>query len=192
MYVRVKGFQIFKDRHGKERCYHRATKTAIDVERFPLGSVEFFAECQHITTLATKADVTKPGTLGLLIDKYRAHNAFQDLAPRTKSDYQKVLGYLHAIGDTPLARCDPPLVVRIRGKTGKAKGVKFGNYVKTVLSIIFGWGLEPGYTQSNPAFRIKRLKSPKGESEANPHGVMRSARPSSRCCPLGSWDRLLS
>ena len=24
-YVRVSGFKIFKDRHGKQRCYHRKT-----------------------------------------------------------------------------------------------------------------------------------------------------------------------
>lgn len=38
---RVKGFQIFKDRHGKERCYHRATRTAIDLEITPIGSAGF-------------------------------------------------------------------------------------------------------------------------------------------------------
>jgi len=167
MYVRVKGFQIFKDRHGKVRCYHRATRTPIDMERLPVGSAEFFAECQRITALATKADVTKPGTLGLLIDKYRSHGAFQDLAPRTKSDYQRVFDYLKPIRDTPIARFDPPLIVQIRDKAGQAKGVKFGNYVKTVLSIIFGWGLERGYAKSNPAFRLKKLKGPKAESEAN-------------------------
>jgi hypothetical protein len=26
-HVRVKGFKIFKDRHGRMRCYHRATGT---------------------------------------------------------------------------------------------------------------------------------------------------------------------
>ena len=141
MYVRVKGFQIFKDRHGKERCYHRVTKTPIDLQRFSIGSAEFFAECQRITALGTKADVTKPGTLGLLIDKYREHNAFEELAPRTKSDYQKVFDYLQEIRDSPLAGFDPPLIVQIRDMAAKRKGVKFGNYVKTVFSIIFGWGL---------------------------------------------------
>jgi hypothetical protein len=31
--VRIKGFQIFKDRHGRPRCYHRKTRTAVDLEK---------------------------------------------------------------------------------------------------------------------------------------------------------------
>jgi hypothetical protein len=40
-FVRVKGFKIFKDRHGKRRCYHRQTGAAVDLQRFPFGSLEF-------------------------------------------------------------------------------------------------------------------------------------------------------
>jgi hypothetical protein len=28
--VRVKGFKIFFDHHGRQRCYHRKTRTPID------------------------------------------------------------------------------------------------------------------------------------------------------------------
>ena len=41
--IRVKGFQIFRDRHGRLRCYHRRTHTAIDLNKAPIGSAEFFA-----------------------------------------------------------------------------------------------------------------------------------------------------
>jgi hypothetical protein len=91
--VRVKGFQIFKDRHGKPRCYHRRTGTPIDLERAPLGSAEFLAECARVTALTARA-TPKAGTLGQLILEYRASPAFQDLAPRTRSDYDKVFNYL--------------------------------------------------------------------------------------------------
>jgi DNA repair exonuclease SbcCD ATPase subunit len=50
-YVRVKGFQIFRDRHGKQRCYHRKTRAAIDLEKYPIGSAEFLAECTRISAL---------------------------------------------------------------------------------------------------------------------------------------------
>lgn len=36
-YIRVKGFQIFTDRHGKSRCYHRVTRHKIDLNKAPLG-----------------------------------------------------------------------------------------------------------------------------------------------------------
>jgi len=48
--VRVKGFKIFKDRHGRERCYHRKTGERIDLTKAPMG--EFLAECARISALA--------------------------------------------------------------------------------------------------------------------------------------------
>lgn len=72
-YVRVKGFKIFRDRHGKPRCYHRASGAAVDLEKHPIGSAGFIAECTKITALSDKGADAKPGTLGLLIKRYRAH-----------------------------------------------------------------------------------------------------------------------
>jgi hypothetical protein len=59
--VRVKGFQVFANRHGKMRCYHRKTKTPIDLAKAPLGSPEFFAECARIAELAHMVRPAKPG-----------------------------------------------------------------------------------------------------------------------------------
>ena len=109
----------------------------------------------------------KPGTLGLLICAYRKSPALQDLAPQTRYDYQKMFDYLRPIADTPLVRFDRPLVVRIRDKAAASKGRRFGNYVKAVLSIIFGWGRERGFLVDNPASGIKELRRPKGAPEAN-------------------------
>ena len=100
--IRVKGFKIFFDRHGKLRCYHRATKIAVDLEKAPLGSAHFFAECARIAALTTAMGAPKPGTLGLLISEYRANTAFTDLEPRTRQDYQRVLDYLKPIDRTAL------------------------------------------------------------------------------------------
>lgn len=50
--VRVKGFKIFKDRHGKQRCYHRETGHKVDLTHAPIGSAEFFAECETIRAIA--------------------------------------------------------------------------------------------------------------------------------------------
>jgi hypothetical protein len=119
-YVRVKCFKIFKDRHGKTRCYHRASSTAIDLDRFPFGSLLFLAECERIRSLGEKSEAAKPGTLGLLIEKYRAHPAFTDLQPRTRSDYQKCFDYLQSIEDTPLTKFTSSLVVRRQASPGSA------------------------------------------------------------------------
>jgi hypothetical protein len=150
--VRVKGFQIFKDRHGRLRCYHRKSRVSVDLAKAPIGSADFLAECAKIAALAdAKAAKEKPGTLGLLICDYRKSPVFQDLAPRTRGDYQTHFDYLRPIADTPLVRFDRPLVVRIRDKAEASKGRRFGNYLKATLSVIFGWGRERGYLADNPA-----------------------------------------
>jgi integrase len=164
--VKLRGYKVFKDRHGKWRAYHRKTGTPVDLTKTPLGSAEFFAECAKIEAKA-KTVKEKPGTLGLLICEYRAAPAFQELAPQTQSDYQKILDYLRPIADTPLVRFNRPLVVLIRDKAAASKGRRFGNYVKAVLSIIFGWGSERGYLADNPASGIKDLRRPKGAPRAN-------------------------
>ena len=57
--VRVKGFQIFKDRHGRLRCYHRKTGTAIDLNKAPLERADFMTE-----TLGRPARVVNMVELG--------------------------------------------------------------------------------------------------------------------------------
>jgi integrase len=163
--VRVKGFKIFDDRHGRRRCYHRKTGIAIDMVRYPEGSAEFLAECARIGAISN-ATTPKPGTLGLLVEAYRGHASFLDLAPRTRSDYQTVFDYLKPIADTPLIKFDKPLVVRIRDKA-TTKGRRQANYVKTVLSLLFAWGCERGFLATNPAAGIKSIRRKKGLPDAN-------------------------
>ena len=165
--IRVKGFKIFPDRHGHLRCYHRATGVAVDLKKAPLGSAEFLAACAKIAAHAARNAKTAPGTLGLLICDYRKSPVFQDLAPRTRADYQTHFDYLRPIADTPLSCFDRPLVVRIRDKAAAAKGRRFGNYLKATLSVIFGWGAERGLIADNPASGIKAIRRRKGAPEAN-------------------------
>jgi integrase len=166
-YIKVRGFKIFTDRLGKPRCYHRASGLAIDLAKFPRGSSEFLAECARIEGLRGRGHDAKPGTLGLLIERYRGHRAFLDLAPRTRSDYHRCLDYLKPLHDTPLARFNAPLVVKIRDKAADQLGRRWGNYVKTVLSVIFAWGHERGFMAANPAFRIKSTPKPRNAIGAN-------------------------
>jgi hypothetical protein len=158
--VRVKGFQIFADRRGKMRCYHRTTRTPVDLEKAPLGSAEFFAECARVAELTKMAGPPKPGMLGLLVAEYRASQSFMDLAARTRADYQRCLDYLRPIADTPLVRFDRGLVVRIRDKAAVKHGRRFANYVKAVLSILFAWGAERDYVKANPAEAEEGLEPP--------------------------------
>lgn len=166
---RPKGFQIFQDKKPphKWRCYHRATGAAIDLDRFPLYTLEFYGECFRIAELNKKAADAKPGSLGMLIKQYRASRQFLDLSPRTQTDYQKCFDYLRKIEDTPLISFTSSLIVRIRDKAGDTKGRRFGNYIRSVLSLLFAWGRERGFMKDNPAASIKGIRKPKGAPEAN-------------------------
>jgi integrase-like protein len=166
--VRVKGFKIFASRHknGVVYVYHRHTNTPIDLKKHPLGTAGFFAECARITELCKVMAPAKPGTLGILIEGYKGHRAFTDLAPHTRRDYQRIFDYLKPIKDTPLVRFDPPLVVGIRDRAGE-RGRRFANYVKSVLSILFAWGVERGLLPINPAAGVKNIRRPKGQADAN-------------------------
>jgi hypothetical protein len=175
--IRVKGFQIFADRHGKIRCYHRATRIAVDLTKIPIGSVEFVAECARIADLTKISGPPKPGTLGLLIAEYRASPCFLDLAPRTQADYQRCLDYLKPIADTALARFDSALIVRIRDKAVTKHGRRFANYVKAVLSIVFNWGADRGYIASNPAQKVKNVPARGEPRPLTVPGPTRSATP---------------
>jgi integrase len=166
-YVRMKGFQIFRDRHGKLRCYHRKSRAAVDLHKYPIGSAGFLAECARIAGLLTTADGSRPGTLGALILAYRSSPAFRDLALRTRRDYQRCFDYLHPIADTPLVRFDRPLIVRIRDKAAEKHQRRFANYVRAVLSILFTWGLERGYIENNPAQGVRDIRRPRGTPRAN-------------------------
>ncbi len=184
--IRMKGFQIFKDRHGKTRCYHRASGLPINLEKTPIGTAEFFAECERIKERSIRK-VPMPGALGLLIQNYCASKNFQDLAPRTRADYEAIFDYLKPIAETALQHFDPPLVARIRDKAAEMKGRRFGTYVRQVLSIIFGWGVERGYMKTNPAKEVKGIKRPRGLERANHpwtdeerHVVLEAASPALR------------
>ncbi len=163
--IRVKGFQIFEDRHGRPRCYHRKTRTPIDLNACPLGSEAFFAECHRIAG-QLKAVAPKPGTFGLLVTSYRASPTFLDLAPRTQSNYLSALDYLKPLHAVRLADFDRPYVVKIRDKAA-LRGRAFANAVKAVLSVVLAWGAERGLLKDNPAIGIKGLRRKKDLPDPN-------------------------
>jgi hypothetical protein len=123
--IRVRGFKIFDDRHGKRRCYHRKTGHKIDLDRAPIGSAAFLAECERIEALskALEAKEPKAGTLGALIATYFATEHFKDtLSDRTRKDYRKVADYLAPIANTPVSALNTPLIAGIHDKASVKLG----------------------------------------------------------------------
>lgn len=163
---KYKGWQIFRDKHGDWRCYRRKTREKIDCRSFAPYTLEFDMEVHRINQLH-HVQQAKPGTLGLLIKKYRASPKFRKRGTRTKADYDKVFNWLMAIEDTPLIRFGPGLVAKIRDRAEEQKGFRFANYVRSVLSLLFKWGVEYEYVKTNPAAGVSSSERPKHLPDAN-------------------------
>ncbi|TQV80366.1 tyrosine-type recombinase/integrase [Denitrobaculum tricleocarpae] len=164
--IPVKHLKVYKDRHGKRRVYCRVSGKAIKSD---WGSAEFFREIDEARKPFADAEPsTKPGTLGHLIKLYRAGDHFKSRKPRTKSDYQKVIDHLKSIEDAPLGKIDKPFVAKLRDEAAQMRGRRFGNYVKTVISAMFSWGSEYGYTPAtNPLLGIKNIPRPEELPDPN-------------------------
>jgi integrase len=167
--VRVKGFKIFKDRHGKMRCYHRATGHKIDLEKSPIGSAEFFAECETIRAIAEaqKARAPKVGTLGGLVQNYFETEHFQGLAKITRGNYQDCADFLKTIKGTPVHVIDTPLVSGIHDKAAMKIGWRRANMVRTLLSEVFKYNTPKGLIAANYAKDVIPKRRPRDLAYAN-------------------------
>ncbi|MEP5623285.1 MAG: tyrosine-type recombinase/integrase, partial [Hyphomicrobiales bacterium] len=161
--VRVKGFKIFKDRHGKQRCYHRRSGLKIDLQIAPIGSPDFFAECARIAALenAQKSLEPKLGTLGGLIHEYFTEEHFQNLSDASKREYRMCADLLHPIQDTPVHVITTPLIARIHDKIAKKKSGDKANRVRTFLIQVFKFGIPKGLVEKNFAQDVIPKPRPK-------------------------------
>lgn len=162
------GWQIQQDKKPpfRWRAYHRKSRDVIDCEKFPVHSLAFDMEVHRINELH-RVKEAKPGTLGMLIKKYRASPRFQKRAARTQADYQKVFDWLQRIEDTPLERFTRGVVAKIRDEAERQHKFRFANYVRSVLSLLFSWGLEYEYVKENPAADVSLAERPKSLRDRN-------------------------
>lgn len=169
--VRVKGFKIFTDKKPpfRTRCYHRATGHKIDLEKSPLGSAEFFAECDRIRLIAEamKAKAPKAGTLGGLVTSYFETEHFAGKADATKRDYRKCAAFLAPINDTPVHVIDTPLIAGIHDKAATKIGWRRANMLRTFLSEVFRHNVPKGLVRENYAKAVIPKPRPKDRPRAN-------------------------
>lgn len=168
--VRVRGFKIFRDRHGKVRCYHRATGEKVDLAAVPLGSAGFFAACERIAALARAraAQEPKPGTLGGLVAFYFNTEHFKDtLSERTRQDYRKVADYLSPISETPVSALTTPLISGIHDKASAKLGWRQANMLRTLLVEVFKRAIPHGLVRENFATAVIPKPRPKGSKQVN-------------------------
>jgi len=114
---------------------------------------------------AGRARSEAPGrTFGDLMAAYRASPDFAGKAPRTRTDYARMMDLIGArFGDAPLAAFDDP---RIRGRALRWRDTipapKTRDYAWTVLRLVVGWGVDRGWlrqhhlTRGGRAYRAER------------------------------------
>jgi integrase len=159
--IKVRGVKVYSSR-GKLYAYHRATGKRI---RAPFGTAAFLAEVERLNG-AQPAD-PRPGTLGALIAAYRRSPEFLELAPRTRSDYQKVFDYLKPLDGDPLIQITSSYVIDVRDAAFQAHKRRFANYVLAVLRLLLKWGSVRHLVETNQAAAVPKLRRPRGTPQAN-------------------------
>ncbi|MBB4286207.1 tyrosine-type recombinase/integrase [Roseospira goensis] len=159
--LRLRHVQRIRSR-GRTYYYHRPTRTRLPGEP---GSAEFMAA--YAAAEGQMAPPPTPGTLGSLIEAYRASPEYAALAVETRRDYARVLDWLGKGRDTPLPAVTPRLVFALRDKAFEQHKRRFANYLVQVLSLLFNWGKPRGFVATNPAEGVAKIKKPRGEKKAN-------------------------
>lgn len=108
--------------------------------------------------LATKP---RPGSLLDLILAYKTSPEFGQLAPRTKQDYNRVFDWIgkEAAECTAVIEITTPDIMKLRDKCVTERGIRLGNYVVQVLSLLFKWAKPRGWREDNPAAGAPLIRS---------------------------------
>lgn len=97
-----------------------------------------------------------PGTLGGVLELYRASPAYRNLAASTKRTYEQAFDRLHAYGHQDIGGLRRRHILKIRDDLADTPGV--ANSVVTAVAAICLFALDREIIQINPAHRIPRLK----------------------------------
>ncbi len=165
--VRVKGIKrYFSKKSGRWYCYHRATGKPIEAE---FGSPAFFERLAKLDRQAREQAERKgkPQTLKDLILSYKSTDNFADKAVRTRSDYEKAFAFLEPLWSTHIRSFATPEIAALRNEWRKTRGRRFVNYVRSVLSILFGHAIELGIVSANPVRDVQQIRRPRDARPLN-------------------------
>ena len=159
MRVRLKGLNSVRKRlsDGTTRTYWYAWKGGPKLEGAP-GTPEFIASYNRAVS-ARKAEPA--GVLQSVIQAYQGSSEFDALAPRTRSDYRKLIKAVEKeFGNFPISALEDR---RTRGEFMAwrdrlaAKSRRQADYAFAVLARIISWGFNRGLVPLNPCERAGRV-----------------------------------
>jgi integrase len=163
----VKGVKSYvKIVKGKAYPYRQHRATGVRLTHEP-GSAADLQQIRQLDERVKRKNAVKAGTLTSLIAAYKASKKFQQKAPRTRKDYDRVFNWLKGAGDMHLVDFTPVFVTKMRDKAETESGFRFANYIISVVSTVFNWGSQRGFTAGNPAHKIERADRPKGMPKTN-------------------------
>lgn len=173
-----KGVSVDRDRHDNVRLYFRTPGVAKVRLRETPGTKAFEREvaCARLgmpyqpaepsLTQSAGRQTTTEGTLDWLITQYRVrakNRMAQDQLDRRIRLLEEVCDSKHKgkrRGALPFALMKRKHVVEIRDEIRDTAGAQ-NNVIKTI-SAVFGWAIESGIADANPALRIKDIPTGEG------------------------------
>lgn len=161
--IRVGGVNKVRAK-GRIYYYDRRTKTRL---RSKYGTQAFLDELAAIRAGGVMKAPPKPGTLGALILAYRASPEFLGLAPRTRTDYEKVFDWVADLGKHPVSLFDAPTLHKLRDCAFEKRKRRFANYVIQVMRLLFTWSIPRGYIADNPARDVAMIPRPRDARRIN-------------------------
>ena len=149
MELKIKNVKKTTNRHGNTYYYDRISGKRINAK---FGTSDFFIELEQLRANcdATEGSNQKIGTLGRLILDYKTSPEYTSLKPRTRKDYDKIFNYMHRMQDFGVNTMSTSLCIKMRDQAYKENKRWFANYVLSVGSVIFNWGMARGYCDTNP------------------------------------------
>jgi integrase len=169
-------------RHPEGRVYVRL-KGRLQRIHAPEGTPEFDREYWDI--LSGKRMQSKT-SWGALMDDYRKSDRWNDLKPRTRADYDKVMTYLREkVGTRSVAALTRADVIAAQKKN--AHRTRFANYIPQMFVILCEHAIDLGWINQNPAKGVRALKTPEDRKQAHlpwPDAAVEKFRAEAAAIPL--------
>ena len=147
---------------GHLYTYYRRGKRLVRIEGEP-GSAAFLRSYSNIheTFTATGLQQPTPGSLAAVIREFYAAPEFRQLGENTKRDYVRALdGLCERFGELPVASMPRAFAFRVRDEL--LDRPRWANYVLAILKRLLSFAVDRGHIASNPALRVKGLKTGPG------------------------------
>jgi len=153
--------QAFKNKkYGKVYYYYRRSGKRIPIKS-EFGTAAFLHEVAEIEKKFTKSSENAPGTLGFLIEAYKASQNFLELKRATRVSYERAFKVLEPFFGADIKDFKRSTIIELRDRVLLPKFKTWmANYAISVLSVLFRFGHDLGFLEQNPLQeRVRKLRN---------------------------------